>query len=93
MEKSKRRYRDLERIFKGVANHTRVQIIDALDKYPELSVSEITELLPINFRTASEHLRKLSLAGIVMKRSEGTRVCHALTSRGRTILKFCRTLE
>lgn len=89
----KKRYRELERILKGVANHTRVQIIDILERQPELSVSEITELLTINFRTASEHLRKLLIAGLVMKRYEGTTVRHALTSRGRTILKFCRILE
>ena len=89
----KRRYRELERVMKGVANHRRVEIIDALEKQPELSVTEITERLFIDFRTASEHLRKLVIAGIVMKRYEGTFVRHALTARGRAILKFCRILE
>ncbi len=89
----KKRYRELETIFKGVASHRRIQIIDLLDKQSEQSVFDIAEHTSIDFRTASEHLRKLTLAGIVMKRSDGASVRHALTKRGRDILKFCRTLE
>jgi len=89
----KKRYRELERILKGVASHRRIQIVDLLDKQTELSVFEIAERVSIDFRTASEHLRKLALAGIVMKRSDGASVRHALTKRGKDILKFCRTLE
>ena len=89
----KKRYRELEMILKGVASHRRIQIVDLLDKQTELSVFEIAERVSIDFRTASEHLRKLALAGIVMKRSDGASVRHALTKRGKDILKFCRTLE
>jgi DNA-binding transcriptional ArsR family regulator len=89
----KKDYRDIERILKGAANHRRVQIIDTLERRPELSVSDIAEILGIDFRTASEHLRKLTAAGLVMKRHEGAAVCHALTVRGKHVLKFCRTLE
>ena len=78
---------------KGVANHRRIQALDTLEKSPELSVSELAERLSVDFRTSSEHLRKLAVAGLVMKRHEGAAVCHALTGRGKLILKFCRTLE
>lgn len=89
----KKRYRELETILKGAASHRRIQIIDLLDRPTELSVFEIAEHLSIDFRTASEHLRKLTIAGVVMKRSDGTSVRHALTKRGKDILKFCRILE
>ena len=89
----KKRYRELETILKGVASHRRIQIVDLLDKQTELSVFNIAENISIDFRTASEHLRKLAMAGIVMKRHEGASVRHALTRRGKDILKFCRTLE
>lgn len=88
----KKRYRDLERILKGAASHRRIQIIDLLDKQPELSVMEIAERLSLDFRTIGEHLRKLTIAGLVMKRHEGAAVRHALTHRGKEVLKFCRTL-
>ena len=89
----KKRYKEIERMVKGVANHRRLQILDTLSKEPELSVTEISEQLDIDFRTASEHIRKLVLAGLVMKRNDGAAVRHALTRRGQDILKFCRTLE
>ena len=89
----KKKYRDLEKILKGVASHRRIQIIDLLNEQAELSVMDIAEHISIDFRTASEHLRKLVIAGLVMKRSDGTSVRHALTKRGKDILKFCRTLE
>ncbi len=88
----KKRYRDLERVLKGIASHRRIQIVDLLDKQAELSVMQIAEHLSLDFRTASEHLRKLTIAGLVMKRPDGSSVRHALTSRGKEILMFCRTL-
>ena len=89
----KKRYRELERILKGVASHRRLHIIDLLEKQPELSVIEVADKLVLDFRTTSEHLRKLSIAGLIMKRHAGAAVRHALTVRGKNILKFCRTLE
>lgn len=86
-------YRQLERVVKGFANHRRIEILTLLDRTPELSVIEISERLKINFKTASDHIRRLAIAGLVMKRSEGSSVRHALTSPGKNILKFLRTLE
>ncbi len=85
--------RNLERIVKGVANHRRIQILDLMKTKPELSVLEISEVLKINFKTASEHIRRLAIAGLVMKRNAGNSVRHKLSERGKTILKFLRTLE
>ena len=64
-----------------------------LARTPELSLAEIADTLRINFKTASEHLRRLVQAGLVMKRNEGNFVRHALTHLGASILKFLRILE
>ena len=93
MRDKKKNYRRLERIVKGVSNHRRIQILDLLVREPELSVLEIADKLNIDFRTASEHIRKLTIAGLVMKRSDGVSVRHKLTDRGLTIFKFLKTLE
>lgn len=85
--------RRLERVAKGFSNHRRIEILMLLEREPELSLVEITERLNVNFRTASEHLRRLAHAELIMKRNEGNFVRHALTLRGRSILKFLRTLE
>ena len=86
-------YRELERQVRGFSNHRRIQIVELLAKKPEMSVEEISLDLNINFKTASEHIRRLAIAGIVIKRNEGNAVRHKLTKRGESILKFLRTLE
>ncbi len=88
-----RNYKRLERIIKGFANHRRIQILELLKENPELSVFEISDSLNINFKTASEHIRRLAIAGLVMKRSSGLNVRHKLTDLGVAILKFLKTLE
>ncbi len=94
MKKNKNKtYRELERIVKGFANHRRIRILELLDKNPELSVAEITEKLEGNFKTISEHIRRLAISDLVMKRSDGLSIRHKLTDRGKSILKFLRILE
>jgi DNA-binding MarR family transcriptional regulator len=85
--------RQLERIVRGFSNHRRIQILELLAKQPELSVFEIADTLHINYKTASEHIRRLAIAGLVMKRNDDKSVRHALTPRGKVILRFLRTLE
>ena len=86
-------YRQLERIVRGFSNHRRIEILKLLEKYPELSVVEISEKLDVNFKTIAEHIRRLTIAGLVMKRSVGASVSHRLTKRGKEVLNFLRTLE
>lgn len=81
-----KRFRQLEKIVKGFANHRRIEIMALLEKLPELSVIEISQSLKVNFKTIAEHTRKLTLAGLIMKRN-------ALTTLGKSTLMFLRTLE
>lgn len=87
------KYYKLERIVKGFANHRRIEILELLEEEPELSVLEISDRLEINFKTASEHIRRLAIAGLVLKRYEGLNVRQKLSDRGSYILKFLRILE
>ncbi len=86
-------YRKIERVVKGFANHRRVQIMDLLKKEPELSVENISEKLNIGYENASDHIRKLAIVGLVMKRNQGRRVLHKLTPRAVDILIFCKKLQ
>ena len=87
------KFRELEKIIRGVANHRRIQIIETLNRKPELSVFDISNELEVNYKTIAEHIRRLTITGLVMKRNEGSAVRHALTARGKSILMFLRTLE
>ncbi len=86
-------YRKLERIIKGFANHRRIQILELLRRDPELSVEEVSERLNIGYQNASDHMRKLAVAGLVLKRNVGSAVRHKLTSRAESILVFCKRLK
>ncbi|PIP55629.1 MAG: hypothetical protein CO183_00935 [Candidatus Zambryskibacteria bacterium CG_4_9_14_3_um_filter_42_9] len=88
-----RKPKQLERLVRGFSNHRRIEIIELLEKSPELSVVEISDILKINYKTSADHVRRLTIAGIIMKRNDNNFVRHALTSDGKSILKFLRTLE
>ena len=90
---TKMKTRVLEKIIKGFSNHRRIEMLELLEKSPELSVLQVADRLKINFKTASEHLRRLTLAGLISKHNVATEVRHSLSTLGRHILKFLRTLE
>lgn len=88
-----RRPRQLEKLVRGFSNHRRIEIVELLNKSPELSVAEISDILRINYKTGADHIRRLAISGIVMKRNDNNCVRHALTNDGKSVLKFLRTLE
>lgn len=85
--------RQLERVVKGFASHRRIEILRLLQRTPELSVEQIAKQLSIGYENASDHIRKLAIAGLVLKRSDGKAVRHKLTPRASHVLTFCKTLE
>lgn len=87
------RFHVLERLVRGFSNHRRIEILELLEKQAELSVADIAKALNLNFKTASEHIRRLAVAGLVLKRADGTSMRHKLTERAHSILKFLRILE
>lgn len=86
-------YRELERMVRGFANHRRIQIMEILKKKPEMSVDEIATFLDISYKTVADHVRRLAIAGLVLKRNQDVSVRHRLTDRAAYILKFLRALE
>ncbi|MDO8552310.1 MAG: winged helix-turn-helix domain-containing protein [bacterium] len=86
-------YRRLERVVKGFANHRRLEILNLLHKEPELSVEDIAERLNIGYENASDHLRKMAIAGLILKRYDARSVRHKLTARAVHVLTFCKMLE
>ena len=83
----------LERIGKGIANRRRLTILSLLDRRPASPLYVIAETLKLNFKTASDHVHRLSRAGLVIKRSRGNVVQHVLSDTGKSILKLLRALD
>lgn len=85
--------RALEQIVRGFSNHKRIEILNLLQEKPELSVSEVASELKITLKLASAHAKRLIMAGLIMKKSQGKNIRHKLTKRGENTLTFLRTLE
>ena len=80
----------LERIFKGVANHRRIEIIKLVEKEPGITLFAIARNLQCNFKTISEHTRRLVAAGLVYKQYRGNSVEHYLSPYGAKVIEFMK---
>jgi predicted transcriptional regulator len=89
MEKTnKKTPKQLERYFKGAANRRRIEIILLVSKNEGISLEGIAKATKGNFKTISEHTKKLVQAGLVNKQYRGLRVEHRLSPYGSRFLKF-----
>lgn len=83
--------KQLERYFKGAANHRRIDILALVHKHEDVSVEEIAELLKANVKTISSHTHSLARAGLLNKKYKGRRVEHGLSPYGEAFLAFMKT--
>jgi len=83
--------KQLERHFKGAANHRRIDILMLVRNFEGISVDEISEKLECNFKTISEHTRRLVQAGLLQKQYRGRKVAHSLSPYGLRFFKFIQT--
>jgi ArsR family transcriptional regulator len=73
--------RELERLFKGLADHTRLRVINLL-LHGELCVCDIQHVLGSPQPNVSRHLAYLKHSGLVLDRREGQRMFYRLAERG-----------
>jgi predicted transcriptional regulator len=85
--------KQLERHFKGVANHHRIDILLLVSESPKITVDGIAETLNKNFKTISEHTRRLVQAGLLNKKYQGRSVIHLLSPYGEKFVKFIKTFQ
>jgi predicted transcriptional regulator len=85
--------RQLERYFKGSANHHRLEILLLIDKEPGINVDMISDKLKCNFKTVSEHTRRLVQAGLLNKEYQGRKVAHFLSPYGKRFVIFIKTFQ
>lgn len=75
---------DLEQIFKGLADVTRLRILNLL-LHGELCVCDIQSVLDSPQPNVSRHLTYLKNRGLVLDRREGSRMCYQLAQPGEGI--------
>ncbi|MEK7110352.1 MAG: metalloregulator ArsR/SmtB family transcription factor [Patescibacteria group bacterium] len=72
--------KQLERIFKGLANRRRLAVIRILTKHKELSVADIARAIDLSFTSTSKHLALLRQLDILDRRQESLTVYYRLAS-------------
>jgi DNA-binding transcriptional ArsR family regulator len=70
--------KQLEKIFKGLANRRRLAIIKLLIKNKEIPVADIAERINLSFTSTSKHLGILRQLDIVDRRQESLTVYYRL---------------
>ena len=83
--------KQLERYFKGAANHRRIDILFAVERSEGITVEKIARELQANFKTISQHTRSLVQAGLLNKKYRGREVEHSLSPYGRMFIRFMKT--
>ena len=83
--------KQLERYFKGAANHWRIAILIVVSKNEGITVNGISREVNGNFKTISQHTKSLVQAGLLNKKYQGQKVIHALSPYGKSFLTFMKT--
>ena len=85
--------KQLERHFKGMANHRRIEILRLVHKSEGIDLEQIARKLECNIKTISEHTRRLVHAGLLNKKYQGRQVLHSLSPYGKNFLNFIKTFS
>lgn len=91
--KKQKTAKQLERYFKGAANHRRIDILLLIARREGVAVEDIAAVLDVNFKTISEHIKRLVQAGLVNKKYRGRRVEHTLSPYGKRFFDFIMTFQ
>ncbi|MDO8522427.1 MAG: helix-turn-helix transcriptional regulator [bacterium] len=83
--------KQLERYFKGSANHRRIAILLIVENNKDITVEKIADSLSANFKTISQHTRSLVHAGLLNKTYHGRQVAHSLSPYGKSFVRFFKT--
>lgn len=79
---------ELEKHFKGIANHTRIDILLMLEKNDSLTLDMIMEKMDMNYHTLTEHISRLIHSGLIYKKRNGTNIELSLSPYGKIVTEF-----
>jgi len=85
--------KQMERHFKGIANHYRIEILLLVDEKAGITLENIADTLKANEKTIGEHTRRLVQAGLLNKKYQGRQVEHTLSPYGKIFVRFLRSFQ
>jgi DNA-binding transcriptional ArsR family regulator len=83
--------RQLQRHFKGAANHWRIRILFVVADEDGITVEQITQRLVGEYKNISQHTHRLVQAGLLDKSYQGRQVTHKLSPYGERFVRFIKT--
>ncbi|MEK9186555.1 MAG: hypothetical protein AAB885_03145 [Patescibacteria group bacterium] len=86
------KFRALEKMIKGGANHWRLKILFLLKQEPGLSLSAISDGLEAHFKTIAQHASTLHRSGLIEKNYRSRSVIHILSPLGAKFLNLISKL-
>ena len=84
--------KELEKIYKALANRRRLEIIKFIKKQREASVGQIAEHLKLSFKSTSRHLAILRGADILEKEQKGLIAFYSLNGDAHLAVKHLLTI-
>ncbi len=85
--------KQLERHFKGIANHRRIDILFMVKSSRGIALEDMAKSMSVNIKTLSEHTRRLVNAGLLVKKYQGRKVGHSLSPYGQKLLDLIKTFS
>lgn len=85
--------KQMERHFKGIANHYRIKILLLISARDGITLEDIVETLGANEKTLGEHTRRLFQAGLINKKYRGKFVEHTLSPYGKAFVRFLKAFQ
>ncbi|MEM1328005.1 MAG: metalloregulator ArsR/SmtB family transcription factor [Bacteroidota bacterium] len=79
----------ISNILKVVAHPLRLGIVYLLEQYPQLSVSEICEMLNEEQSLVSHHLKNMRLSGLLAAKRKGRSMMYSLKERDVSLIIEC----
>lgn len=79
--------KNLEKVFKGLANRRRLAIIRFLSQKKEATVGDIAECIHLSFKATSKHLAILRQIDIVDSRQQSLNVYYRLSNSLPSVVK------
>lgn len=83
----------MEKVVRGFSNHRRIQFLYLIADAPGLDVAGLAAGCRVKQQTATEHLRRMEVAGLILKRKKGRQVLHSATELGLEALRFLDSLS
>ena len=82
--------KQLERYFKGAANHWRIATVLLVERNEGIAVEGIAKELGGDLKNISQHTHRLVQAGLLNKQYRGRQVAHTLSPYGKLFLQFMK---